>query len=84
MQLIKLNKNKIGLNRVSSDVSLQEISDLDGNWSNAEQVYKIGGNLVFKGLDTQGEETIGIITQDEQTDFDNELCILKAMNIIQN
>ena len=35
-------------------------------------------------METQGEETIGIITQDEQTDFDNELCILKAMNIIQN
>lgn len=83
MQLMKLNR-KIGLNKVSSDVSLQEISDLDGNWSNAEQVFKIGGNWVFKGMDTQGEETIGIITQDEQTDFDNELCILKAMNIIQN
>lgn len=35
-------------------------------------------------METQGEETVGIMTQDEQTDFDNELCILKALNIIQN
>lgn len=39
---------------------------------------------MFKGMETQGEETVGIMTQDEQTDFDNELCILKALNIIQN
>ena len=85
---MKSSQRKIGFNRVQSDLSYQEISDLDGNWSNAEQVVKIGGMggmYSFRGrLDSQGEETVGIVTQDEQTDFDNELCILRAMNIIQN
>ena len=35
-------------------------------------------------MDTQGEETIGIVSFDEQTDFDNEFGILKALNLFQN
>lgn len=45
-----------------SDASFQEISDIDGNWSNAEQAIRLGNNLYVRGMDTQGEETVGIVT----------------------
>ena len=48
---MKLNR-KIGINRVPSDASFQETSDFDSYWSNAEQVFKISGNFLQKGLDT--------------------------------
>ena len=38
---------------------------------------------MFRGMDTQGEET-GIQSLDETTDFDNEKCMLMALNLYQN
>lgn len=72
----------MGRNRIYSDL---EISDMDGNFSNAENLLRLGGgNFKFLGMETQGEETIGIVSFDEQTDFDNEFGIIKALTLFQN
>lgn len=72
----------MGRNRIYSDL---EISDMDGNFSNAENLLRLGGgNFKLLGMDTQGEETIGIVSFDEQTDFDNEFGIIKALTLFQN
>lgn len=61
--------------RILSDF---QASDIENCWSNVEQsVRKFGGKLKFRGLDptqTQGEETIGGITnfEEETTDLNEE------------
>lgn len=64
--------------RLLSDAQGQEVSDLENYRSNGEQSVRIfGRKFKFRaeGATTQGEETIGVITncEEETTDFDQEL-----------
>ena len=81
-QLQKLTRNYSRNRLMSGEISFNEISDLEGNFSNTENIRRFGG--LFRGIDTQGEETQGIDTFDELTDLDNEIGMLKALSLFQN
>ena len=52
--------------------------------SNIEARVHASNNIKIQGFDTQAEETIGVESVDEQTDFDNELFMLKLLSQMQN